>query len=141
LVGVVGLVALLGIVGGVVWGLSSASKAPTPQPSRTQVANDLPPDEASARAPRDVTVTGGDGGSLDIAWTLPDAEILPLVRLEPAPPSGAHTPVINQGDEQVTYAGLEAGTTYCATVIGFTKQGDQINAGQGQNARACGTPR
>jgi serine/threonine protein kinase len=141
LVGVVGLVALLGIVGGVVWGLNSAGKSPAPQPGRTQVADDLPPDEANARAPRDVTVTGGDGGSLDISWTLPDPEILPLVRLEPAPPPGAHTPVINQGDEQVTYAGLEAGTTYCATVIGFTKQGDQINAGQGRNARACGTPR
>ena len=133
----IGVIAVLGAVGGVVWWLGGAGDEPPSPPPTTVDAQPLDPGEAGGLSPRQVSVRG-DAGRLEIAWLLPDPAVIPYVRITPEVGQPLQ---LSPGQEAVTITDVEPGTQYCVTVAGLLAENGKLTPVPATGDPVCGTPR
>ncbi len=131
----VAVVAVLGTGAGVVWGvLRGGGGEPLVDPTVTGTST-IPPDAAES-APRGLTVRAAEG-RLELSWTLPDETMTPIVRSEPAV---GDMQSMNPGQTSLTLVDVEAGTSYCFTILGLKKVGEVYESYPGDGEPVCATP-
>ena len=131
----VAVVAVLGTGAGIVWGvLRGGGGEPVIDPTVTGTST-IPPDAAES-APRDLTVRAAEG-RLELSWTLPDEAMTPIVRSEPAV---GDMQSMQPGQTGLTLVDVEAGTSYCFTILGLKKVGDVYESYPGEGEPVCAAP-
>lgn len=133
---VLATVAVVGTVGGVVWGLSGrADPEPGPSPSTTATASRAT--DAAESGPRGLTVRAAEG-RLEVTWTMPDASVTPFLDAQPRPGDSLR---LEPGEDRVTLVDVDPGQQYCFRLTGLVKLADgSLQTYPHEGEPVCATP-